>query len=83
MAQSIIARAATLLIALTVGLTATPLGMAQGSLPQLGDGQEMSVAAERALGQRIAREIYRDPDYLDDPVIGEYVQRCSNALPGR
>jgi predicted Zn-dependent protease len=80
MAQSIIARAATLLIALTVGLTATPLGMAQGSLPQLGDGQEMSVAAERALGQRIAREIYRDPDYLDDPVIGEYVQRIWQPL---
>jgi predicted Zn-dependent protease len=63
-----------------MGLTAAPVGMAQSSLPQLGDGQEMSVAAERALGQRIAREIYRDPDYLDDPVIAEYVQRIWQPL---
>ena len=52
----------------------------QSSLPQLGDGQEMSVAAERQLGQRIAREIYRDPDYLDDPVIGDYLQRIWQPL---
>ncbi len=52
----------------------------QSSLPQLGDGQEMSVAAERQLGQRIAREIYRDPDYLDDPVIADYLQRIWQPL---
>lgn len=43
-------------------------------LPALGDGAEMSVASERRLGDRIARSLYRDPDYLDDPVLGEYVQ---------
>jgi len=43
-------------------------------LPTLGDGGEMSSSAERRLGDRIAREIYRDPDYLDDPVLGDYVQ---------
>jgi predicted Zn-dependent protease len=52
----------------------------QSSLPQLGDGQEMSVAAERQLGQRIAREIYRDPDYLDDPLIADYLQRIWQPL---
>ena len=26
------------------------------------------------MGDRIAREIYRDPDYIDDPVLAEYVQ---------
>jgi predicted Zn-dependent protease len=33
----------------------------------------MATAAERRLGDRIAREIYRDPDYIDDPVLAEYV----------
>lgn len=43
-------------------------------LPTLGDGSEMTTAAERRLGERIARELYRDPDYIDDPVLSEYVQ---------
>ncbi len=43
------------------------------SLPALGDA-ELSSSAERRLGDRIARELYRDPDYLDDPVLAEYVQ---------
>jgi predicted Zn-dependent protease len=43
-------------------------------LPTLGDGSDMSSSAERRLGDRIAREIYRDPDYIDDPVLVEYVQ---------
>ena len=44
------------------------------ALPNLGDSTSISPAAERHLGDRIARELYRDPDYLDDAVIGEYVQ---------
>jgi predicted Zn-dependent protease len=43
-------------------------------LPSLGDGAGMSVADERRLGDRIAAQIYRDPDYLDDPVLMEYLQ---------
>ncbi len=43
-------------------------------LPTLGDGSEMSSSVERRLGDRIAREIYRDPDYLEDPVLADYVQ---------
>ena len=43
-------------------------------LPTLGDGSDMASAAERRLGDRIARELYRDPDYIDDPVLVEYVQ---------
>ena len=43
-------------------------------LPTLGDGSDLSSSAERRLGDRIAREIYRDPDYIDDPVLVEYVQ---------
>lgn len=44
------------------------------SLPLLGDGSAMSASAERRLGDRIARELYRDPDFVDDPVLTDYVQ---------
>ncbi|MFZ4625228.1 MAG: M48 family metalloprotease [Rhodoferax sp.] len=47
---------------------------AVGALPLLGDGSEMASGAERRLGDRIVRELYRDPDYLDDPVLTDYVQ---------
>ncbi len=33
----------------------------------------MDLAAERQLGDRIAELIYRDPDYLDDPALGDYL----------
>ncbi|MBB3180510.1 M48 family metalloprotease [Variovorax sp. Sphag1AA] len=45
---------------------------AAAQLPSMGDG-EMTAAAERHLGDEIARELYRDPDYIDDPVLLEYV----------
>ena len=50
-----------------------PAQVAQAQLPSLGDGAALSPGAERRLGDRIIRELYRDPDYLDDPVIIEYV----------
>ncbi len=43
-------------------------------LPSLGDGSEFPAASERRLGDRIALSIFRDPDYIDDPVLGDYVQ---------
>jgi predicted Zn-dependent protease len=51
-------------------------------LPSLGDVQGMSIAAERRLGDRIARDIYRDPDYLDDPVLSDYLQLIWQPLLG-
>jgi predicted Zn-dependent protease len=57
--------------------TQTP---SQAQLPTLGDGSEMTTSAERKLGERIAREIYRDPDYIDDPVLSEYVQNIWQVL---
>lgn len=78
------AQAATILIA--IGATSPLALQAQVSapastspssftqLPTLGDGSDMSTSAERRLGDRIAREIYRDPDYIDDPVLADYVQ---------
>ena len=45
-----------------------------GTLPSLGDNSELSAAAERRIGDRIAASIYRDPDYMDDPVLVDYLQ---------
>ena len=45
-----------------------------GSLPSMGDSSELPAAAERRMGDRIAASIYRDPDYVDDPVLGDYLQ---------
>jgi predicted Zn-dependent protease len=53
---------------------AVPPGRPGNALPSLGDGLELAAAAERRLGDRIAMSIYRDPDYLDDPVLGDYLQ---------
>ena len=71
-----------LLRGLQLGLFAAVLGwplvaLPAGSvnpLPHLGDSGDMSLSAERRLGDRIAYEIYRDPDYIDDPLLAEYVQ---------
>ena len=49
-------------------------------LPNLGDGAEVPLGVERRLGESIAREIYRDPDYLDDPVLGDYLQSIWRTL---
>ena len=66
------ALAASLLIA--IGMASPLPAHAQGGLPTLGDGSDLTSSEERRLGDRIIRELYRDPDYIDDPVIGEYVQ---------
>lgn len=50
------------------------LAPAGAQLPTLGETGELSTSAEQRLGERIARELYRDPDYIDDPVLVEYVQ---------
>ncbi|OYU45146.1 MAG: hypothetical protein CFE44_09095, partial [Burkholderiales bacterium PBB4] len=34
----------------------------------------MTLGAERRLGDRIARSLYRELDYVDDPVISDYLQ---------
>lgn len=55
-------------------IAASILAPSQAQLPALGDTSEMNAGTERKLGERIARELYRDPDYIDDPVLDEYVQ---------
>jgi len=79
-ARVVIAQVAIILIAILGASLASAqpagehAGTASATLPNLGDGTDMTPSAERSLGDRIARELYRDPDYLDDPVLMEYVQ---------
>ena len=53
-----------------------PPAWAQNRLPALGDpaSEDFSIATEHKLGDQIMREIRADPDYLDDPVLLEYVE---------
>ncbi|MBY0411597.1 MAG: M48 family metalloprotease [Burkholderiaceae bacterium] len=55
-------------------LASCPVAATAQGLPAMGDGADLTTSAERRLGDRIIRELYRDPDYIDDPVVGDYVQ---------
>jgi predicted Zn-dependent protease len=69
-------RPSRLLLMLLLGAMSWPSGWTQTqALPSLGNGEGISLSAERKLGDRVARELYRDPDYLEDPVLDEYIQR--------
>jgi len=70
---------ATVLIACQV-LLPVPARAQLQALPGMGDGGEMTASAERSLGDQIARELYRDTDYIDDPVIAAYVQQIWQRL---
>ena len=48
-------------------------GLADTNLPAMGEGAEMTSSEERRLGEDIAREIYRDPQFIEDPILYEYV----------
>ena len=74
-------RPASLVLALLLGSLAwQPSGGQTQALPSLGNSEGISLSAERQLGDRIARELYRDPDYLEDPVLDEYIQRLWEPL---
>lgn len=88
-------RAGPLAVALALAFTSlgpapvfAPLAHAQApadtrnALPSLGDSvsADVPVAAERRLGDRIMRDIRRDPDYLDDPVLLDYLQGLWESL---
>lgn len=53
-----------------------PMSNAQVRLPSLGESasDEVTVAAEKRLGDQVMREIRRDPAYFDDPVLLAYLQ---------
>jgi predicted Zn-dependent protease len=72
-----VALLAGLVLWLSPGLAPSPHA---APLPAMGDGAEMSASAEKRMGERIARELYRDPDYCDDPILNDYVQEIWQPL---
>lgn len=64
------------LCALSLLVPAAPPVLSQNRLPALGEAadDDMSVGTERRLGDQIMRDIRRDLDYLDDPLLLEYLQ---------
>jgi predicted Zn-dependent protease len=76
-----------LALLLTLAQLATPLllpsaSMAASPLPALGDAasEDLTVAAEKRLGDRIMLEIRRDPDVIDDPLLLDYVAKTFEPL---
>ena len=61
-------------------MACSPLALRAQGLPSLGDGDELSLASERQLGERIVAELYRDPSYVQDPVLQEYAQGVLDRL---
>jgi len=52
----------------------TPLALRKDArLPSLGDGSEMPLGEERHIGESVMREIFKDPDYIEDPVLLDYL----------
>ena len=51
-----------------------------GRLPNIGDGNSMSIPQEKRLGESIMRQLMRDPDYMDYPVLVDYLQSIWQAL---
>jgi predicted Zn-dependent protease len=76
-------RAVACTCALAFGLSAVlQPAAAQNNLPALGDSDsaDFSVGAERKIGDEIMREIRVDPDYIDDPLLFEYLQSVWDPL---
>ena len=69
--------AAVLSGVLLFGAVAPPAAVAQSpnALPARGDSasEDLSLGSEREIGLQIMRIVRRDPDYLDDPMLLEYV----------
>jgi len=76
--------AALLCFALAFGSVLPPPVYAQSpnALPALGDSasEDLSVGTEREIGVQIMRIVRRDPDYLDDPMLLEYVDNIWQPL---
>ena len=71
----VVKKALAALLSASLALS-TPWAQAQVRLPALGDSasEDLPVGAERRLGEQIMREVKRDPAYLDDPVLLDYVR---------
>ena len=73
-------RAIAFLTALLVALT--PRAWAQSALPDLGGvgDAELSPQVERRLGESIVRDMRRDPQFIDDPEVSEYLGTVGTRL---
>lgn len=70
-------------VVIALALAFSPLaGQAQNTLPNLGDTEReiLSPLLERKLGEEIMRDLRRDPDYLDDAPVLEYLDAFGNGL---
>ena len=78
--QAVVLLASLPLCGLQAQPSATETARPQLVLPGLGDGGDMTLGEERRLGNQIARSLYRDPDYLDDPLLDAYLQQVWQPL---
>jgi predicted Zn-dependent protease len=65
---------------LTLGQAVPAQRMGMTTLVGVGEDGDLSLGAERRMGEAIAKQIYRDPDYLDDPLLNEYVDGIWQSL---
>lgn len=81
----------TLSLAVAWSLLATPgagwvqaQAMPSRALPALGDAasEDLTVGAERHLGNRIMQELRKDPDVIDDPLTQDYIHSLWQPLVG-
>jgi predicted Zn-dependent protease len=84
--MSPLARLRPLALALAMACSMQSLGVQaqvnQQRLPNIGDGNGMSLAQERRLGESIMRQLVTDADYMDDPVLIAYLQGVWQSLRG-
>jgi predicted Zn-dependent protease len=73
--------AALVLVCATPALI-EPAGLHAQNLPNLGgsDGEELSPLMERRLGEQVMNNIRRDPDYVDDLAVLDYLNLLGGTL---
>jgi predicted Zn-dependent protease len=76
------ARALAAALVASLALGPAPVLAQIENLPKLGDpsGDELSPQAERRLGESVMREVRRDPSYLDDADVVDYLNRFAAPL---
>jgi len=83
-APSTPSRLGTLVLALSLAWPAAlpAPAAAQVNLPALGDSvsADFGIGAEKRLGDQVMREIRVDPDYLDDPILLDYLNTIWHRL---
>ncbi|MDO8703183.1 MAG: M48 family metalloprotease [Undibacterium sp.] len=74
-----VAIVATLCLAPAIFVPGTSLAQ---NLPTLGDTarEDLSPLMERKVGEQIMQSVRRDPDYLDDGPVSEYLNKLGNTL---